>query len=361
MEPSEKEKILYGCTRFLSGHGFIPPQVELERLSQEAAQDSRADRYGTGELIEAFEKEAADLLGKDAAVFMVSGTMAQQCALRVWSERRSIRGIAFHPLCHLEIHEDKAYQHLHGLKGVVLGSPHRLITLQDLEAIREPLAALLLELPQREIGGQLPAWDELVSQAGWARRQGIPLHMDGARLWECGPFYQRPYAEIAALFDSVYVSFYKALGGISGAALAGPTDFIKEARLWQHRHGGVLDQQYPLVLAARAGLRERLPRMAQYHQKALEVAEILTSFEPRAEVVPDPPATNMMHVYLRGEKEGLEQASLRIAETHKVCLMRTLFPSPIPGLQRIEISIGDSALQIGREELHSLFAELLGG
>ena len=54
-----------------------------------------------------------------------------------------------------------------------------------------PLAALLLELPQREIGGQLPTWSDLEGQVAWARDQGIAVHMDGARLWESGPFYER--------------------------------------------------------------------------------------------------------------------------------------------------------------------------
>jgi threonine aldolase len=60
-----------------------------------------------------------------------------------------------------------------------------------------------------------------VAQTDWARRRGIPTHLDGARLWECKPFYGRAHAEIVALFDTVYVSFYKTLGGIAGAVLPG--------------------------------------------------------------------------------------------------------------------------------------------
>ena len=72
------------------------------------------------------------------------------------------------------------------------------------------------------------------------------MHMDGARLWESAPFYGRSYAEIAALFDTVYVSFYKGVGAIAGAALAGPADFIAEARVWQRRHGGDLVNSTPM-------------------------------------------------------------------------------------------------------------------
>ena len=122
---------------------------------------------------------------------MPSGTMAQQIALRIWSDRRGSPTVAFHPTCHLEIHEQKGYQLLHGLHGRLVGDPDRLITLADLEAIAEPVAALLLELPQREIGGQLPEWAELEAQTALGAERGIALHLDGARLWESGPFYER--------------------------------------------------------------------------------------------------------------------------------------------------------------------------
>ena len=82
--------------------------------------------------------------------------MAQQIALRIWSDRRGCPNGAFHPTCHLEIHEQKGYQLLHGLHGVLVGQAMRIITLADLEKVSEPLAVLLLELPQREIGGWLP-------------------------------------------------------------------------------------------------------------------------------------------------------------------------------------------------------------
>ena len=110
------------------------------------------------------EAEVRELLGKPAAAFMPSGTMAQQIALRIHADRRGRQVVAFHPTCHLELHEDKAYQRLHGLVGRTLGDGRELLTLADIEAVREPLAALLIELPQREIGGRLPAWDDLVAQ-----------------------------------------------------------------------------------------------------------------------------------------------------------------------------------------------------
>ena len=115
-----------------------------------------------------------------------------------------------------------------------------MITLADLEALPGRLGALLLELPQREIGGRLPEWDELVAQIEWARARGLATHLDGSRIWEAAPYYGRPYAELARLFDTVYVSLYKGLGGIGGSVLAGPAELIAQARVWRRRHGGTL-------------------------------------------------------------------------------------------------------------------------
>src|SRR5215207_269829 len=144
-----------GAERFLNAwHGRPSMRDRIAALAAATGEDERVDTYGSGERIERLEQRIADLLGKPAAVFMPSGTMAQQIALRIWSDRAGRKAVAFHPTCHLEVHEHKGYQALHGLRGVLVGSPHELLTLADLKRVAEPLAALLLELPQREIGGQ---------------------------------------------------------------------------------------------------------------------------------------------------------------------------------------------------------------
>ena len=354
----DKEAVFDACTRFLTHHYPRPPRQVLSELAEIASPNAKPDRYGQGELIAQFEQEIASLFGKEAAVFMPSGTMCQQIALRIWADRRSTRNVAFHPKCHLEIHENKGYQLLHDLHGVLVGHPDRLITLDDLMAIKEPLAALLIELPQREIGGQLPKWDDLVAQVGWARQRDIPTHLDGARLWECQPFYERPYSEIAALFDSIYLSFYKTLGGVAGAILAGPADLIAEARVWQRRHGGNLIHLFPYVLAARKGLSERLERMEAYHRKAVEIAAALASL-PQIEIVPDPPHTNMMHLFIRGDRARLEQAALEVAQEQRVWLFRSFAPSQLPAYQRVEFVVGDATLDLSSVEIVELFQALL--
>jgi len=146
-----------------------------------------ADTYGRGPAPERLEARVAALLAKEAAVWMPSGTMAQQIALRIHADRRKTRTVAFHPHCHLDVHEERGYEHLHGLRAKLLGGRNRLVEPADLDGVHEPLAAVLLELPQRDLGGRLPAWDELVTLCHKAREHGAAVHLDGARLWQCGP------------------------------------------------------------------------------------------------------------------------------------------------------------------------------
>lgn len=360
MSPSaaERLKCFRGCDRFLSGHGRSTPRRALTDAAAEAREDERADVYGAGELAESFEKEIAALLGKEAAVFLPSGTMAQQIALRIWSERKRCATVAFHPTSHLELHEQHGYSFLHGLRSRIVGDSHRLITRADLDAVAEPVAALLLELPQREIGGQLPRWDDLAEQTAWARQRGTALHLDGARVWETQPFYGRSCAEICAPFDSVYVSFYKILGGIAGSALAGPADFVAEARVWVRRHGGNLYTQHPFLLSARAGLREKLPRIPRYVERAAAIARIFAAL-PGVRVVPDPPPTNMMHVVFPRDLEPLLDASAAVAREHGVCLFSGARATGVPGTSIVEVVIGDAAQALSDDEVASLVRRLL--
>lgn len=345
-------EIARGCTRFLNGHGFRTVRERLQRMADSPLSLERNDHYGRGGVVEQLELRIAELLGKEAAVVMPSGTMAQQIALRIWSDQAGFRRVAFHPTCHLEIHEQMAYRELHGLEGLLVGEADRLFTLEDLKNLADPVSVLLIELPQREIGGQLPTWKELTEICDEARSRGMRLHMDGARLWECGPYYGRSYAEISGPFDSVYVSFYKLLFGFPGAALAGPADLISEARIWQRRHGGNLQQQTPCAISAFLGLEEQVPLIPRYVQRAGEIARVLACFD-RIRIVPDAPPTNMMHLYLEGDPDRLVEAALQIAEEEKVGLF---FGLPPDGMW--ELNVGGGALEVTDEEVRDMFTRL---
>ncbi len=356
--PDSRHASFAACERHLQGHGPRRVRDQLLALARAASPDDRADMYGEGALIQALEAEVAALLGKPAALFMPSGTMAQQIALRIHTDRARCSTVAFHPTCHLELHEQRGYSVLHHLQARLVGSSERLIERADLDEIAEPIGALLLELPQREIGGVLPSWPELERQVAWARERGTAVHLDGARLWETAPHYARSVAEIASLFDSVYVSFYKTLGAIAGAALAGSSELIAEARLWQRRHGGNLISVYPFAMSARDGLKTRLARMSQYRDRAIRIASQLSGL-PGVRVTPDPPQTNMMHITFPMSAERLLDASAAIADRHRVALFTRTRPGLALDHCTVELSIGDAAAEIADDELSGWFRELL--
>jgi threonine aldolase len=323
---------------------------------EELADDPHPDLYGNGAVLEDFEAEISRLLGKPAGVFLPSGIMAQQIALRIWSERTGRAAVGMHPRAHLQDKEQRAIEVVHGLRTVSLGARSRLITLEDLEGCGERLGSLLLELPQRELGGELPSWDELDAQCAWARERGTWLHLDGARLWECAAWAS--YPDICALFDSVYVSFYKGLDGVAGAMLLGSEDFIAEARVWQRRLGGNLIHMWPLVASARRGLRERLPKMSTYVARARDVAKIFNGNDSVV-VRPEEPSTPMFHAFFERDAAALTAAAEKLAAEERVVLFTRAADTEIPGWSRVEIPCYERALEFEDEAIYLSLHKLL--
>ena len=349
----DDEDLKRSCSRFLHWHGLQDPAAQLAAIPA----DTQADRYGEGGAVAELEAEVASILGKPAAVFLPSGTMAQQIALRIHADHVGRRTIVFHPACHIDLHEGRGYERLHGLVGRPVGEGNRLITLEDLRDVAEPPAALVLELPQRDLGGQLPHWDDLRAQVDWAHERGAAAHLDGARLWECGPAYGRPLAEIAALFDTVYVSLYKKVGGLSGCCLAGPEDIAAEVREWRWRHGGTLFALWPYAASDLAALRTRLPRMAAYHEHAVAIGAALREVTG-VKVVPDPPQTSMMHLRLTIDAAQLKEAARRIARDEGIWTWTQSWPSP-PGTSEVEFDVGDATLAFTPDEVAGVVERLL--
>ncbi len=358
MAERDWQEIRWRCERRLAQSAPRSAAEILRAAADAIPADARPDRYGDDPIVQDFERELAELLGKEAAVLMPSGTMAQQIALRIHCDTRGVRTVAFHPTCHLELHEHQAHVHLHGLRAELVGDRDRLIELADLEAVHDRIGALLLELPQREIGGRLPEWDDLVAQVEWARGRGAAVHLDGARLWESGPFYERSYAEIAGLFDTVYVSLYKGLGGFAGCVLAGPAELVDEARVWRRRHGGALFHLFPFAAAARRGLDELLPQMPRFVEHARAVAAALAEV-PGIDVVPDPPQTPMFHLHLRGDVDAMHERALDLAEERGVWLFNRPEPSVVPGVHVLELTMGEAALEVSPAEAAELYAAAL--
>ena len=348
-------------TRSLSLHGPLrrAPAAVLRAMLERLGEDEESDTYGEGGAVTRLEQRLAGLLGTEAAVLMPTGSMASQVALRLHADVRTTRAVAFHPRAHVEVHERKGYEVVHRLTGHLLGDADRLFGLGDLEAVREPLAAVLWELPQRDLGGLLPAWEDLGAQTAWARERGIATHLDGARLWEAQPFYGRPHAEIAGLFDSVYVSLYKSLEGLAGAVLAGRADLVGRAREWRARLGGQLYNAWPVALSAEAGLDALVPRMPAFWMRAQEIVLALREV-PGVEVVPDPPQTPLFHVLVHAPKDALQRAHTRLVEERGVELFRYARTTTSPRWSRFELTVGENAMAFDVDEVRELIAELAG-
>ena len=346
-EQARRRELVRGCTRFLSGNG--PDPADPAPLP-----GADPDVYGVGAFLNGFEDEIAALLGYPAAVFMPSGIMAQQIALRLWADRAANRKFGIHATSHLEVNEQLAYLHLHRLDRVLLGDKAAPYTAKDLE---KPIATALLELPYRRLGGVLPSWSELEAIKATAKDRKIKLHLDGARLWESQPSYDRPLAEICRGFDSTYVSFYKGIGAIAGAMLLGPADFIKDARIWQRRHGGNLYTLHPYALSCKRSFDLRRGRFGDYWTKAKSIAKALTGL-PGLTLRPAEPHTPMMHLLLRGTIETLSAKRDQIAREDKIWL-GGLLDSDTPGAALMEVAIGDASLTLADADVAAAFTKLL--
>lgn len=298
----------------IGGHGSRQVKV-LQNVLEQIDGETFSDHYGNGPIIEEFQQQMADVLGKESAVFFPSGTMAQQIALRIWCDRKGIKRVAYHPLCHLEIHEEDGLKELHQIESILLADKDRLIRLEDVQALDQDIACLLLELPQREIGGQLPAYEELEAISAYCRERGIKLHLDGARLFEITPYYKKTPAEICSLFDSGYVSFYKGIGGIAGAILAGDADVMQESKVWKRRHGGDLIGLYPYILSSQYYFNERIGKMERYYEQAQELASLLNACHG-IHTLPEVPVSNMFHVHFALPADEVERILVQMAQQH---------------------------------------------
>ncbi|MYX75566.1 beta-eliminating lyase-related protein [Streptomyces sp. SID3915] len=324
--------------------------------------DEWTDTYGNGVVAE-LERRTADLLDMEAAAFFPTGTMAQQVALRCWAGRTGDPVVALHPLSHPEVHERGALTAVGGLRTVHPTTEPRLPTAEEVRDLPEPFGTLMLELPLRDAGFTLPTWEELTAVVAAARDRDAVVHLDGARLWECGPHLGRTLPEIAALADSVYVSFYKSLDGLSGAVLAGPATLVEQARTWRHRYGGQVFQQYPAALSALLGLERELPRLPSYVEHAKLVAGALAegfagSGVPWFRVHPEPPHTHQFQMWLPYGTEVLDEASVRQAEETGVTLFRRWFPAAggPPGVSFTEVTVAAPGLEWTADDVREAVA-----
>jgi len=359
---AEISALRQSCKTNLAGHRAVTPAESFARMASWCEEHQvQHDTYGEGDLVQGFEKKIAALLGMEASLFCITGTLTQVTALRLACEERGSSLVALHPSSHILVHERSNYQLLQHFHALQIGNPHRPWTLKDLQVQPEKIAAAQYELPMREIGGQLPAWEELNDIKSWCREQDIHLHMDGARLWEAAAGYSRSLAEVAAGFDTVYVSFYKGIGGLGGAMLLGSAEFIAKARVWMHRQGGSVFRRSPYVVAAAMQFDERLAALPACYARTQWLYEELRAY-PLFKANPAAPQCNMLHLYLPTDRETALAIRNRIAQEHGIWLFNNTVHTALPGQCMFEWYVGDNLLTMADEELRlalNLFATAL--
>ncbi len=349
-------ELLASCHTVLPGHRARTPAQMFAAMAAWCEQHNVAhDVYGSGALIEAFEHKIAALLGFEAAVFCISGTMAQVTALRLACEDRASRLVALHPTSHIIVHEKSNYQLLGHFNAVQAGDRHRPWTADDLAAIPDKLGAVAMEVPMREIGGQNPSWDEIDAIKAHCRQRGVHLHMDGARLWEAAAGLGRSPRDVAAGFDSAYVSLYKGIGGLGGSLLAGSASFVARAAEWFRREGGNVIHRSPYVVSAAMQFDQRLAAFPDYFARTQWLYEELRA-HPLIRPNPAAPQANMLHLHLPVSRERALAIRNQLAREHGTWLFGRASHAALPDTSVVELYVGDNLLNMPDQALRDALA-----
>lgn len=315
------------------------------------------DTYGAGGAVQRLEDDLKIRFAVEDAAFFPSGVMAQQAALRAHCDRAGSRRVAMPDLSHLLVHEEDGPRVVHDLEVVFLTRGFAAPTAGDLETVPGRLGAVLAELPLRDAGCLLPTWEQLTEFSDACRSRGVPLHIDGARIWEAQPWFDRSLGEIAQQADSLYLSFYKGLGGLTGSALLGSRDLIAEARLWRRRLGGTLFRVTPEAVSALVGLRDRLPLIGDTVAWARAFASALPG-----EISPQPgvPQTNQFFLFAAGDAEVINERTVAAIEERGIGLP-AWFSTDQPHRIRSEVVVTPAALSLDPGAMAGLIAGLVAG
>jgi threonine aldolase len=226
------------------------------------------------------EERLAGLLGKEAAVFVPSGTMSNQIGIRGHTQPGD--EVLCDVNCHVYNYEAGGPAVLSGVTCRTVEGDHGILDVTQLEGKIRPsdehlvrTRLVCLENTHNRGGGKVYPLEKIQAISAWARRHGLAMHLDGARLWNAIVATGIPAATWAAEFDSVSVCFSKGLGAPVGSALAGPRDFIARARRSRKLLGGGMRQAGVLAAAALYALDHHVERLAEDHDNARVLAEAI--------------------------------------------------------------------------------------
>jgi threonine aldolase len=296
-------------TVHLSGDGIgLSPAAYaslLQRLTN--SRNIGEDTYLLGGEVEVFEQEWASLLGKEAAVFMPSGTLANHLALRALAGER--RRVIVPEMSHIYNDTGDGCQTLSALTLLPLAPGAATFTVADVQAVLARTAsgrvtasvgALAIESPVRRLSGQMFDWAEAQRVTAFAREHGIGTHLDGARIFIASAYTGISPRDYAAAFDTIYVSLWKYFNAGQGAILAGPKKTLEGMYHVRRMFGGNLAVGWPAAVVA----RHYMPGFVERLKAAVQVSENLyagLARHPRAKIERIPNGTNLTRLTLSGD------------------------------------------------------------
>ncbi len=261
------------------------------------------DVFGDDPTVRQLESRTAEVLGKEAALFVPSGTMANQLAIRGHTEPGD--EVLVEANAHLYYYESGAPAALSGVMCRCLNGQRGVFSGADVEAALRPAdqhfprtRLVCLENTHNRGGGKIWPIEQIREVADTARKHGLQLHLDGARLWNASVTMGVPEREYAKYFDTVSVCFSKGLGAPVGSALAGPRAFVERARRFRKMFGGAMRQVGIIAAGALFALQHHRARLAEDHTNAKALASGLAGVSG-LETDPAEVETNMVRFRLR--------------------------------------------------------------
>jgi threonine aldolase len=230
--------------------------------------------------VERLQSCCAELLGKEAAIFVPSGTMANQIAVRLHCQAGD------ELICDVESHiynyEQGAFAQLTGVATRTVEGRYGVLTVEQLRDLIRPdnehmvrTRLVWIENTHNRGAGRVQPYRNLADICGWAEQNGLRRHLDGARLFNAAVASAIPVADWARHFDTVSVCFSKGLGAPVGSALAGPRDLIRQARRHRKVLGGGMRQAGIIAAGALYALENNVQRLAEDHANAQRLAEAI--------------------------------------------------------------------------------------
>jgi len=279
----------------------LPTPEMREAMSQAFVGD---DVFGDDSTINSLEESVAEILDKEAAVYMPSGTMTNQVAIRTHTEPGD--EILLEESAHVYLNESGATAALSGAICRLIPGERGVFGAEDMEAAIRPVndhyprtKLVCLENTANRGGGKVWPLEKLAEVKNTAHENGLKIHLDGARIWNAAAAMNIPESEIAKHFDSVSVCFSKGLGAPVGSALAGSSNFIMEARRFRKQFGGGMRQAGIIAAGALYALENNRERLKVDHDNAKIFAKGLAEING-IDINPDDVETNIINFRVQG-------------------------------------------------------------